>query len=328
MIKRREFIAGLGSAAAWPIAASGQPKPVPVIGFVHGGAAIVDERYAAAFRRGLSETGYIDGQNVRIEYHWLNGQYERLPGLMEDLVTRRVSVIAAPASTPAAIAAKAATATIPIVFGVGGDPVKLGLVGSLARPGGNATGINFFTQEVDSKRLAFLHDLVPKAVRFAVLVNPANTTSAEATLRNVQETTQALGLQTQVFNARTTREIDAAFESFANQRPDALFINADGFYTSRRVQIVTLAAHHRIPAAYGDRDYAEVGGLMSYGTDFTDTLRQGGVYTGNIFKGAKPADLPVQQSIKFEFVINAQTARTQGIEVPNALLAIADEVIE
>jgi putative tryptophan/tyrosine transport system substrate-binding protein len=247
---------------------------------------------------------------------------------MEDLVTRRVSVIAAPASTPAAIAAKAATATIPIVFGVGGDPVKLGLVASLARPGGNATGTNFFTQEVDAKRLAFLHDLVPKAARLAVLVNPANTTSAEATLRNVQETTQVLGLQTQVFNARTTREIDEAFASFANHSLEAVFVNADGFYTSRRVQIVTLAAHHRIPAAYGDRDYAEVGGLMSYGTDFTDTLRQGGAYTGNILKGARPADLPVQQSIKFELVINTQTARTQGIDVPNALLAIADEVIE
>jgi putative tryptophan/tyrosine transport system substrate-binding protein len=334
-VRRRDFIAGMG-AAAWPVVARAQqPATLPVVGFVHGGSADIDAGYAAAFRKGLGETGYVEGQNVTVEYHWLNGQYDRLPALMADLVSRRVAVIAIPASNVAALAAKAATATIPIVFGVGEDPVKLGLVASLAKPGGNATGTNFFTSEVVSKRLELLHELVPKAVRVAVLVNPANATSGETTLRVVQEAalaigrkTLTIGLQIQILNATTSREIDGAFATFARERPIALFVGADGFFTSRRVQLATLAAHHNVPAAYGDRDYVAVGGLMSYGTDFAHTFRRGGVYTGNILKGTKPADLPVEQSTKFEFVINLQTARTLGIDVPPNLLALADEVIE
>ena len=282
----------------------------------------------AAFRKGLNETGYVEGQNVTVEYHWLEGQYDRLPALVADLVRRQVAVIATPANTLAALAAKAATATIPIVFGVAEDPVQLGLVASLARPGGNATGINFFSQEVVAKRLRLLHDLVPKAVRVAVLVNPANASTAESTLRDVQEAAPTIGLQIQILNARTIGEIDAAFASLARERPDALFVAPDGFFTSRRVQFATLTARDKIPATYSNRDFVAAGGLMSYGTDLADMFRQVGVYTGSILKGAKPADLPVLQSTKFEFVINLQTARALGIEVPPALLAIADEVIE
>ena len=282
----------------------------------------------AAFRKGLNETGYVEGQNVTVEYHWLDGQYDRLPPLMADLVRRRVAVIATPGSNPAALAAKAATTTIPIVFGVGEDPVKLGLVASLARPGGNATGINFFVAEVAAKRLGLLHDLVPKAVRIAVLVNPANASSAEATLRDIPEAARAIGLQIQVLNASTSREIEAAFATLVRDRADALFVAPDGFFISRRVQFATLATRHGIPAAYSSREDVEAGGLMSYGTDGLDMFRQVGVYTGQILKGAKPADLPVLQSTKFEFVINLQTARALGIEVPNSIQLLADEVIE
>ena len=246
MIRRREFIAGLGSAAAWPVVARAQQPAMPVIGFVNAGSADASAGYVAAFRKGLGETGYVEGQNVTVEYRWLEGQYDRLPALMADLVRRRVAVIATPGSTPAAIAAKAATATIPIVFGVGDDPVKLGLVASLARPGGNVTGINFFAAEVVAKRLALLHELVPKAVRVAVLVNPANAPIAETTLRDVQEAARAIGLQIHVLNASTSREIDAAFATLARERPDALFVAPDAFFTSRRVQIATLAARDRI----------------------------------------------------------------------------------
>ena len=300
---------------------------MPIVGFVSGRSAEAAARHAAAFRKGLNETGYVEGQNVMVEYHWLEGQYDRLPSLMADLVRRRVAVIATPA-TPAALAAKAATTTIPIVFGVGEDPVKLGLVASLARPGGNATGINFFAAEVVAKRLGLLHDLVPKAVRIAVLVNPANAPIAEATLRDIPEAARALGLQIQVLNASTSREIEAAFATLVRDRADALFVAPDGFFSSRRVQFATLAAHHGIPAAYSFREFVEAGGLMSYGTDLLDTWRQVGVYTGQILKGAKPADLPVVQSTKFEFVINLQTARALGLEVPNSLQLLADEVIE
>jgi putative ABC transport system substrate-binding protein len=265
---------------------------------------------------------------VTIEYHWLEGQYDPVP-VVADLVRRRVAVIATPASNAAVIAAKAATATIPIVFGVGEDPVQLGLVASLARPGGNATGINAFVQEVLAKRLGLLHELVPKAVRVAVLVNPANGTIAETTLRHVQDAALIIGgLQIDALNASTSGEIDAAFASFKRERPDAFFVGPDAFFVSRRVQIATLTAVNKIPAAYGNPDYVAVGGLMSYGTDLADMYRQVGVYTGSILKGAKPADLPVVQSTKFELVINLQTARALGIEVPPGLLATADEVIE
>jgi putative ABC transport system substrate-binding protein len=329
MMRRREFIAGLGSVtASWPLTARAQQPGIPVVGFVNGGSAVASTGYVAAFRKGLSENGYVDGQNVTVEYHWLEGQYDRLPALMADLVRRRVSVIATPGSDATAPAAKAATATIPIVFGVAQDPVKLGLVASLARPGSNATGINFFVGELVAKRLGLLRELVPKAVRVAVLLNPANATSAETTLRQVQEAARPIGLQMLVFNARTSREIEAAFAILASERPDALFVAGDVFFNSRRVQFATLAAHHRIPAAYADRDVVAVGGLMSYGTDIAEMYRQAGVYTSTILKGAKPADLPVQQSTKFEFVINLQTARLLRIEVPETLLATADEVID
>jgi putative ABC transport system substrate-binding protein len=279
--------------------------------------------------RASAKLAYVGGQNVTVEYHWLDGRYDRAPALMADLVRRRVAVIAAP-RVPLAfvITAKAASATIPIVFGVGVDPVKLGLVASLARPGGNATGISFLAQEVDAKRLGLLHELVPKAVRVALLLNPANAPNAETTLRHVQEAARAIGLQVQVLHASTSREIDAAFATFGRERPDALFVAGDGVFGSRRVQLANLAARDRIPTAFSTRETVAAGGLMSYGTNIADAFHQVGVYTGRILKGDKPADLPVVQSTKFEFVINLQTARLLDIDVPPTLLAIADEVIE
>jgi len=328
-MQRREFITLLGGAAvAWPLAARAQQPAMPVVGFVNGGSADAAVRFGAAFRKGLNETGYVEGQNVTVEYHWFEGQYDRVPALMADLVRRRVAVIATPSIATVALAAKAATATIPIVFGIGEDPVKTGLVASLARPGGNVTGINFFATEVAAKRLRLLHDLVPKAVRIAMLVNSASASNAESTLREVREAAPTLGLQIQILNATTIGEIDAAFASLARERPDALFVAPDGFFTSRRGQFATLTARERIPATYSNREYVAAGGLMSYGTDLADMFHQVGVYTGQILKGAKPADLPVLQSTKFEFVINLQTARALGIEVPPGLLSIADEVIE
>jgi ABC-type uncharacterized transport system substrate-binding protein len=264
---------------------------------------------------------------VAVEYHWLEGQYDRLPALMADLVRRRVAVIVTPDNT-AALAAKAATATIPIVFAVGDDPVKLGLVASLAQPGGNATGINFFSQELVSKRLGLLHELVPKAVRVAVLVNPANPSSAETAVRETREAARILGLQILVLKASTSDEIDTAFATLVRERADALFVGPDSFLGSRRVQFATLAARDKIPAAYFSREQVEVGGLMSYGTISTDWYRQVGIYAGGILKGAKPADLPVVQSVRFEFLINLQTAKALGIDVPPVLLARTDEVIE
>jgi putative ABC transport system substrate-binding protein len=270
----------------------------------------------------------VEGQNVTVEYHWLEGQYDLLPTLVADLVRHRVAVIATPGSPPAALAAKAATEKIPIIFGVGEDPVGLGLVANLARPGGNATGINFFVAEVVAKRLRLLHDIVPKAVRVAVLVNPTNAGSTETTLNIVQEAARAIGVQTEIVNATTISEIDAVFASFARERPDALFVAPDAFFASRAVQFATLSARDKIPAAYPERDMAAVGGLMSYGTDVTEMYHQVGVYSGSILKGAKPADLPVLQSTKFELVINLQTARALDIEIPSGILSIADEVIE
>jgi len=327
-VNRRQLIAALSGAAAWPVTARAQQAAMPVVGFVSGMSFSASERQAAAFRKGLSETGYLEGQNVAVDYHWLNGQYDQLPSLMADLVRRRVAIIATPGSQPAAIAAKAATTTIPIIFGVAIDPVKLGLVASLARPGGNATGINFFVADIAAKRLGLLHDLVPKAVRIALLVNPANASTTEATLRDIPDAARALGLQIQMLNASTSREIEEAFATLMRDRADGLFVAPDSFFESRRVQFATLAARHAIPAAYTVREYVEAGGLMSYGTDLADTFRRVGVYTGQILKGANPADLPVIQSTKFEFVINLQTARALGIEVPNALLLVADETIE
>jgi len=328
-IKRRDFVSLLGgTAAAWPLAAQAQQSAVPVIGLVNAGSPETSASRVAAFRKGLSETGYVEGQNVAVEYHWFSGQYDRLPMLMADLVRRRVAVIATPGSTPAASAAKAATTTIPIVFGVGEDPVGLGLVASFGRPGGNATGINIFVNELVAKRLGLLHELVPKAVRVAVLVNPANAPSAETTLRDLPEAARAIGLQMQVLNASTSREIEAAFATLVRERADALFVAPDAFFISRRVQFVTLAARYGIPTAHNAREEVEAGGLMSYGTDNLDMWRQVGLYAGQVLKGAKPADLPVVQSTKFEFVINLVTARALGLEVPPALLARADEVIE
>ena len=286
-MRRREFITLLGCTAAWPLAARAQQSAMAVVGFVNAGSS--DARGLAAFRKGLNEAGYVEGQNVRVEYHWLEGQFDRLPSLMADLVRRRVAVIATPAGNFATLAAKAATTTIPIVFGVGEDPVKLGLVTNLARPDGNTTGISFFTQEVAAKRLGLLHDLVPRAVRIAVLVNPANVPTAEATLRDMPEAARAIGLQIQFLNASTIREIEAAFANLVRDRADALFVAGDTFFVSRRVQFATLAARYGIPAAYPGREVVEVGGLMSYATDRADMFRQVGVYTGQILKGAKPA---------------------------------------
>ena len=324
MMRRRDIITLLGGgAAAWPLVARSQQAAALVVGFVSSRSVDASARPAAAFNKGLSETGYIEGQNVMVEYHWLSGQNDRLPSLMADLVRRRVAVIAT-VGDPPTLAAKAATAIIPIAFGISGDPVGHGVVASLARPGGNATGINFFNAEVTAKRLGFLHELVPKAVRVAVLINPANASVAET----VQEAARATGLQIQIFNASTNREIEAAFAGLVRDRADALFVAPDANFVSRRVQFATLAASYRIPASYASREAVEAGGLMGYDTDRAGMYRQVGTYTGQILKGAKPADLPVLQSTKFEFVINLQTARALGLEVPPTLLARADEVIE
>jgi putative ABC transport system substrate-binding protein len=310
-----------------PLAAWAQQPALPVVAFIRDSSAEADARHVTAFRKGLNETSYVEGRNVTVEYHWLEGRLDRGAALIADLVRRQVAVIATPGTT-LSIAAKAATTTIPIVFGVATDPVQLGLVASLARPGGNATGINFFVNEVATKRLRLLHDLVPKAVRIAVLINPTSASVAEATLRDVQNAAPTLGLQIQVLNASTIGEIDAAFAALARERTDALFVAGDAFFVSRAVQLATLTAINKIPSAYSVRELAAAGGLMSYGTDLADMFHQVGVYTGSILKGAKPADLPVLQSSKFEFIINLQTARALGIEVPQGLLLIADDVIE
>ena len=327
--KRREFISLLGgAAAAWPLAARAQ-QARPVIAFLRAGSGPVSSE-ESAFQKGLGETGYVEGQNVTIEYHSLDGQYDRLPTLVADLLARHVAVIAMPAfsSTPMITIAKATGGSIPIVFGVGDDPVKLGLVASLARPGGNATGINFFVGEIVTKRFALLYELVPRALRIGVMVNQNNPVATEATLTQLNETARVLGLQLQIVNAGSNREIDAAFETIAREHCDALFVGPDAFFASRRVQFATLAAHLRIPASYSNRNFPEVGGLMSYGTSLAEVFRLVGVYVGRILKGAKPAELPVVQSTKFEFVINLQTARALGIAVPPEILASADEVIE
>jgi putative tryptophan/tyrosine transport system substrate-binding protein len=328
-MKRREFITLLGgTAVGWPLAASAQQPAMPVVGFIHVGPADAIAHFVAAFRKGLNEAGYAEGQNVAVEYHQVGSQYDRLQAVIADLVHRQVAVIVTPGGAIHALAAKAATATIPIVFSIGEDPVQFGLVTSLARPGGNATGINSFSREVVTKRLRLLNDLVPKAARIAVLVNPINTATAEPTIRDVHEAATTIGLKIQILNAATIDEIDATFATLARERPDALYVAPDAFFTSRRSQFATLTARDRIPAAYSQREFVSAGGLMSYGTDTPDMFRQMGVYTAKILKGAKPADLPVVQATKFELVINLKTVEALGLTVPPSLLAIADEVIE
>jgi putative ABC transport system substrate-binding protein len=326
MSSRREFITLLGGgAAAWPVAARAQQAAMRVVGYLHPSSPDTFAERLRVFRQGLKETGYVEGENVAIEYRWADDQFDRLPALAAELVRRQVAVIATTQS--GAFPAKATTTTIPIVFISNQDPVRLGLVASLARPGGNLTGINFFEAELSAKRLGLLRELVPAATRVAVLVNPADAANT-ASLRDVAAAARAIGLQIQVHNASTSGEIDAAFATIGRERPDALFVGAGAFFTSRRLQLAHWATYHRVPATYSGRQYAEAGGLMSYGASLTDAWRQVGVYTGRILKGAKPADLPVVQSSKFELVINAQTARMLGLTVPPTLLARADEVIE
>jgi putative ABC transport system substrate-binding protein len=328
-MRRRDFITLLGGAVtAWPIAARAQQPAMPVVGFLNAVSADGFTERLRAFRQGLKDTGYVEGENLAIEYRWAENQMDRLPGLAAELVRRQVAVIAATGGSAPAVAVKAATTTIPVVFGSPEDPVKLGLVASLNRPGGNLTGINFFTADLVAKQLGLLRELVPKAARVAVLINPANVARAESTITEAEASARAMGLQTQIFKASSSGEINAVFATFPKERPDVLFVAPDPFFVVRRVQLANLAARHTIPTAYSSRDMPEAGGLMSYGTNISDAYRQVGVYTGRILKGAKPADLPVQQSTTFELVINMQTATMLGIDVPPTLLARADEVIE
>src|SRR5215831_18491790 len=326
-IERRKFLAALGgAAAAWPLAARAQQLAMQVIGFLSNASPETFADRLRGFRQGLKETGFAEGENVAIVYRWAENQIERLPELAAELVRRQITVIAAPQAA-SALAVKALTTTIPTVFIAPEDPVKLGLVASLARPGGNLTGFNLFSGELSAKRLELLRAMVPGAARFAVLVNPTNP-ALETTVRDVEAAARAMGLQIQVFNASTSGEINAAFASFARERPDAVFVQLDVFLNSRRAQLVNLASRHALPAIYANRDVVEMGGLLSYGTDIADSFRQVGVYTGRILKGAKPAELPVLQSSKYELVINHQTARMLDLTVPPSLLAVADEVIE
>jgi len=326
MTTRREFITLLGgAAAAWPLPASAQHPAMPVIGFLDAASAPERGDFVTAFKQGLAEAGYFEGQNVAVEYRWAEGRFDRLPELAADLVRRGVSVIATPTTTAAALAAKSATGTVPIVFGVGGDPVQLGLVASLNRPGGNATGVNFFTMELVAKRMQLLREMVPAAKRIAVLANPTDRSNDPA-LHEVA--TAATGLQVLPFEAGTGREIDATFESLAREKVDALFVVGSALYAARRVQLAVLAASSRIPTTHSQRVFVEAGGLMSYGPNLANASRQVGLYAARILKGAKPADLPVEQATKLELVINLSTARALRLEVPPMLLARADEVIE
>jgi putative ABC transport system substrate-binding protein len=326
-IGRRQFISALGCAAfAWPRAARAQQPALPVIGFLSSSSPADRANLVTAFRQGLSETGHVEGRNVAIEYRWAEGKNDRLPDLAADLVRRQVAVIAVH-DTPSAIAAKAATTTIPIVFVSGGDPVKLGLVASFNRPGGNVTGVSFMGAELGAKQLGLLHELLPGAVRIAVLVEP-NFPLTEPFVSDVRAAALVIGKQIEVLDASTGRDIDTVFASLAQKPVDALLVGPTSLFHIRRVQLVTLAAYHRVPAIYLLREFAEAGGLMSYGTSFTDAYRQVGIYAGRILKGEKLGDLPVMRSTKFEFVINLNTAKAFGLTVPPGVLAIADEVIE
>jgi putative ABC transport system substrate-binding protein len=327
-VNRREFITLMGGAVtAWPLAARAQQLAMPVIGFLDTRSPDAVADRLRAFRQGLKDTGYVERENVAIEYRYAENQLNRLPELAAELVRRPVAAIVV-TNTSSALAVKATTTTIPIVFLVAEDPVRVGLAASFARPGGNLTGINFVSAELTAKRLELLRELVPAANRVAVLVNPANATTTEATVRDVVPAARAIGLQIQVFNASTSREIDAAFATFMRERHDAVFVGIDQFLVSRRAQLVNLASRHVVPATFPSREFAEIGGLMSYGANIPDAWRQVGAYAGRILKGTKPADLPVVQTSKFELVINAQTARMLGLTVPPTLLATADEVIE
>jgi ABC-type uncharacterized transport system substrate-binding protein len=327
-VRRREFMTLLGGAViAWPLAARAQQAPMPVIGFLHSGSLEPNANRVAAFRKGLSEAGYVEGQNVAIEFRWAVDQNDRLPDLAADLIRRRVAVIATPGSTPASLAAKAATETIPIVFLIGGDPVALGLVASLNRPGGNATGVNLQLVELVPKQLGMLRELVPAANRFVALVNP-NTAYTDTVIKDLQASASGLGVPIEILRAGTDREIDAAFANLVQKPGGALLVGPDAVFVSRRAQIVTLAARHALPAIYYVRDFAGIGGLMSYGPNLAHTYRQAGIYVGRVLKGEKPADLPVVQPTKFELVVNLNTARALGLTVPDRLLALADEVIE
>jgi putative ABC transport system substrate-binding protein len=329
-VRRREFITlfgGVTAASAWPQPLSAQGKAIPVIGYLSVGAAEPSAHLVAAFRQGLGEAGYIEGQNVAVEYRWAGNDSSQLPELAADLVRRRVAVIVTPAATPAALAAKAATARIPIVFSVGADPVQVGLVGSLNRPGGNATGVGAMTAEIVAKRLGLLHELLPEAKRFAILVNPNNPLSQSLTPA-AQAMATAIGRQIEVIGASTNHDIDTVFASLSEQHIDALLVSPDTLFINRRVQLTTLAIRYAVPAIFPFHEDAALGGLMSYGPSITDNARLVGNYAGRVLKGEKPADLPVLQSTKFEFVINLQTAKTLGLSIPAPLLARADEVIE
>jgi putative ABC transport system substrate-binding protein len=328
-MRRREFITLLGGAAvAWPIVGRAQQTAMPIIGFLN---TVTPEGFSdrlRGFREGLRDTGYVEGDNVAIEFRWAENRHERLPELGADLVRRQVSVIVASGGTAGALAVKALNTTIPVVFGIPEDPVQLGLVASLSRPGGSMTGVNFFVGEILAKRLELLREVVPTAKRVAVFVNAENAARARLQVAQLKEAAQAMSVQIRIFETGTSQAINTAFAKIADERPDALFVSADPFFPTRRVQLATLAAHHAIPSSFSVREIVDAGGLMSYGPNIVDAYRQMGIYTGRVLKGAKPADLPVLQSTKFELVINQQTARMLGLIVPASLLSIADEVIE